>query len=167
MIEGVNASISTASAVRAVAQQVSSAESLSANPSRVQKAAIGTAYSSKYVELAPDIKPIFIVRDSDTGESIRQFPTESQIRAYQRAQQSRDAATQASTVKVSRQSVSTEEATQLVKSSVEFKEVRKEIKKVDAPPPPLPGQTKTEVNVGGDTGAEVKAQVKTSFSTDV
>lgn len=167
MIEGVNASISTASAVRAVAQQVSSAESLSANPSRVQKAAIGTAYSSKYVELAPDIKPIFIVRDTDTGESIRQFPTESQIRAYQRAQQSRDAAAQSSNSRSNTRAVSTEEAAQLVESSVEFKEVRKEIKKVDAPPPPLPGQTKAEVKVGGDTGSDVPAQVKTSFSADV
>lgn len=170
MIEAVNASLSTASAVRAVAQQVSSAESLTANPARIQKAAVSTAYSSKYVELAPDIKPIFILRDTDTGESIRQFPTESQIRAYQRAQQSRDAAAANAAYRQQRtaeavNSGATEEAAQLVESSVQFREVRKEIKKSDTPPAPLPGQTRAEIKTEGDTGGEVPAS--TGFTADV
>ena len=165
MIEAINASISTAASVRAIAQQVTSTESLSANPARVQKVSTASNYSSKYVQLAPDIKPIFVVRDTSTGESIRQFPTEGQIRAYQRAQQVRDAATAAVRPKVDAPQANTAEAAVLLESSVQYKEVRAEVKKVDAPPPPLPGQTKAEVKVDGDTGADVKTP--TRFSTDV
>lgn len=165
MIEAVNASISTAASVRAIAQQVSTSESLSANPGRVQKVAAAN-YTSNYIQLTPDIKPIFVVRDISTGESIRQFPTEGQIRAYQRAQQVRDAAQSASKPPVeATQMKKTDEAAVLLESSVQFKEVRAEVKKVDAPPPPVPGQTKAEVKVGGDTGSDVK--VETRFTADV
>lgn len=163
MIEAVNASISTAQSVRAVAQQMSAVESLAAKPVTVQKVSMSTQYTSQYVELAPDIKPIFILRDTDTGESIRQFPTEGQIRAYQRAQQAREAASQPLTKPDT--ASSTEEAAVLVESSVQFKEVRQEVKKAEAPPAPLPGQTKAEINVDGDTGGDVK--VKTTFSTSL
>ncbi len=164
MIEAINASISTAASVKAIAQQVSSSESLSANPGRVQKVAAAN-YSSNYIQLTPDIKPIFVVRDTSTGESIRQFPTEGQIRAYQRAQQARDASAAASQPKVEATQARTAEAAILLESSVEFKEIRAEVKKADAPPPPLPGQTKVEVKTGGDTGGEVKAQPR--FQADV
>lgn len=146
-----------------MAQQVATAESFT--PTKIQNASLSTSYSSKYIELAPDIKPIFIVRDTDTGESIRQFPTEGQIRAYQRAQQAQAAAAQAFQPKVPTAETSTEEAAVLVESSVQYKEARQEIKKVDAPPAPLPGHTRAEVKTGGDTGSDVK--VETTFSTSV
>ena len=165
MIEAINASISTSASVKAIAQQVSSTESLSANPARIQKVATSSNYSSKYVQLAPDIKPIFVVRDTSTGESIRQFPTEGQIRAYQRAPQVRDASAAAVRPNVDVPQANTQEAAVLLESSVQYKEIRAEVKKVDAPPPPLPGQTKVEVKTGGDTGAEVKTP--TRFSADV
>lgn len=165
MIEAVNASISVAPSVRAVAQQMSTAESFAANPANIQKVAIGTNYSSQYIRLAPDTKPIFIVRDTSTGESIKQYPTESQLRAYQRAQQNQQAATQNAQFRAEVQGTSSEEAAVLVESSVQYKEVRKEVKEQsDAPPAPLPGHTTAEVNVGGDTGGDHKAEVR--FSTN-
>lgn len=165
MIEAVNASISVAPSVRAVAQQITTAESFSANPAQIQKAAVGNNYSSQYIRLAPDTKPIFVVRDTDTGESIKQYPTESQLRAYQRAQQNQSAAAQNAQFRAEMQGTSSDEAAVLVESSVQFKEVRAEVKKAEAPPAPLPGQTTAQVNPDGDTGAEVKTPVK--FSTEV
>lgn len=163
MIEAVNASISVAPSVRAVAQQVSTAESFSANPAQIQKVAVGTNYSSQYIRLAPDTKPIFVVRDTSTGESIKQYPTEGQLRAYQRAQQSQQAAAQNAQFRSEVQGTSSEEAAVLVESSVQYKDVRADVKKSEAPPAPLPGQTTAEVNTGGDTGSDQKTEVR--FST--
>lgn len=165
MIEAVNASISVAPSVRAVAQQITTAESFSANPAQIQKVAVGTNYSSQYIRLAPDTKPIFVVRDTSTGESIKQYPTESQLRAYQKAQNAQQAAAQNAQFRAEVQGTSSDEAAVLVQSSVQFKEVRSDVKKSEAPPAPLPGQTTAEINVGGDTGSDVKAPVK--FSTEV
>lgn len=167
MIEAINASISTASSVRAIAQQASAVESLAANPARVQRVPMVTNYSSKYVQISPDIKPIFVVRDTDTGESLRQFPTEGQIRAYQRAQQVRDASMQAHRYSKEASSASSDEAAVLLENSVQFKDLRKEVKQkiADAPPQPLPGQTRAEVDVKGDTGSTAGPEV--GFSTQV
>ena len=175
MIEAVNAAISTAPSVRAMAQQVATVESFSANPANIQKAAMSTAYSSKYIQLAPDIKPIFVVRDTSTGEAVRQFPTEGQIRAYQRAQESRANAQAASKQTAEIGGNDYEKAAVLVESSVQFKEVRKQIKQPDAPPPPLPGQTKVEVKSDFQADIKLPGTVKTggtgktggSFSADV
>ena len=58
-----------------------------------------------------------------------------------------------------------QEAEFLVESSVQYKEVRKEVKQQsDTPPAPLPGHTTAEVNVGGDTGGDHKAEVRFSTS---
>lgn len=165
MIEAVNAAISTAPSVRAMAQQVAASESFSANPSNIQKAAISTAYSSKYIELAPDIKPIFIVRDTSTGESVRQFPTEAQIRAYQRAQESRANAKFEAQFEAQIGGNDAEKAAVLAQSSVQYKEVRKQIKQPDAPPPPLPGQTKIEVKTDFQADVKIPGTVKTGAKT--
>lgn len=175
MIEAVNAVISTAPSVRAMAQQVASAESFSANPANLQKAAMTTAYSSKYIQLAPDIKPIFVVRDTNTGESVRQFPTEAQIRAYQRAQESRATAKAQAQVETQIGGNDAAKAQALAESSVQYKEVRQQIKQPDAPPPPLPGQTKVEVKMDFQADIKLPGTVKTggsaktggSFSADV
>lgn len=44
-------------------------------------------YLSRAISYNSDLKrPILQIRDTSTGESIRQFPTESQIKAYTRTQ---------------------------------------------------------------------------------
>lgn len=88
MIEAVNAVVSNASILRSVAEQTSTTQVLSANPSKVQSAAISAPYLSPHVDYnGGNSKPIFVVRDSATGETIKQFPTEAQIRAYTKAAQ--------------------------------------------------------------------------------
>jgi hypothetical protein len=150
MIEAVNAALSTASSVRAMAEQVTVAESLSANPARIQKVSISAAYLSPHVRLRPDVKPIFVVRDSSTGEAIRQFPTEAQIRAYQRAAQVKDGAVEDSAPEL--------ESVAGMESSIQYRE----IKQIETAPAPVPGEVEAEM-----TSSE-PAPVKTgeSFSAE-
>lgn len=159
MIEAVNASISTTPVVKAIAEETSSSTSFAANPSRSQKAAVGTPYLSLQVKLAPKSKPIFVVRDTETGNAIKQFPTEAQIRAYQKAVEVRASAA-ASAAKSASEDVSPEAAKAIAESSVEFKEERKVA-------------TKAEINIPGSsiaTSDQAPLKIggtKTSFSTDV
>ncbi len=130
MIEAVNASLMGSGAVRAVAEQVSSAQSLAANPARVQKAAVSAPYLSPYVRLNPDTKPVMVLRDSDTGASLTQYPTPAQIRAYQSAQaQARVVAAQANATpegsSAVQNEVSFEEAKAVLQASVQYQEFRK------------------------------------------
>jgi delta-aminolevulinic acid dehydratase/porphobilinogen synthase len=162
MIEAVNASISVAPSVRAVAQQVSVAESFSANPAQVQKVAVGNNYTSQYIRLAPDTKPIFVVRETSTGESIRQFPTESQLRAYQRAQNAQQAATKNAEFRTELQGTSDTKPATEIDSAGQVKEVRVEVKKSEAQPLAMPDQTSVEFQPEGDTGVEQKAPAKVS-----
>ena len=123
MIEAVNASISNAQVARVIAEESTSSQSLAANPMRTQKAAIVAPYLSPHVRLAPDTKPIFVVRDTDTGAQLRQFPTEAQIRAYQKAGQAR-AEAQAAAGGEKAKTISPEQARAMVESSVQYKEER-------------------------------------------
>ena len=123
MIEAITASASNAQLMRAVAEEVASSQSLSANPERIQKAAIGTPYLSHHVRLSPNTKPIFVIRDTDTGTQIKQFPTEAQIRAYHKAGQAKSQV-QTSSQTSEGQGITPEQAKILVESSVEFKEER-------------------------------------------
>ena len=123
MIEAINASIANAQVVRAVAEESASSQSLSANPVRIQKAGVTAPYLSPHVRLAPNTKPIFVVRDIDTGAQIKQFPTEAQIRAYQKAGEAR-AQAQAAAGGGEVKQVSREQAMQMVESSVQYKEER-------------------------------------------
>lgn len=136
MIEAITASVSNAQLMRAVAEEVSSSQSLAANPERLQKAAIGTPYLSHHVRLAPNTKPIFVIRDTDTGAQLKQFPTEAQIRAYHKAGQGSKSSSSDATGRTP------EQAKILVESSVEFKEERAAIQ-FDAQTA-IPGQ-ETEV----------------------
>ncbi len=90
MIEAVNSSLSNASVLRAPAEQVSTQRSLSSNPARLQEA----AETSIDVPKAPYISPYVVVdldyntavlqiRDSDTGDVLTQFPSESRLQAIQ------------------------------------------------------------------------------------
>ena len=126
MIEAINASISTAAPVmRAIAEEVSTSQT--ANPVRVQKAAIAAPYLSPHVRLAPDTKPIFVVRDVETGAQLKQFPTEAQIRAYQKAGQARSQV-QTQTTDGEAKMITPEQAKMMIETSVQYKEERAAVK---------------------------------------
>ncbi len=125
MIEAINASISNAPVVRAIAEEVSTSQS--ANPVRIQKAAVSAPYLSPHVRLAPNTKPVFVVRDVETGTQIKQFPTEAQIRAYQKAGEAR-AQMQAQPADGEAKTITPEQARVMVETSVQYKEERAAVK---------------------------------------
>ena len=86
MIEAVNSVVSNAPLVRIAADQVNVARSFAANPNRVQEAA-GTdlpkaPYISPYISWSNDYgKAVLQIRDSESGEVVNQFPSETRLRA--------------------------------------------------------------------------------------
>lgn len=89
MIEAVNSVLSNAQYTRAAAEQQSVASSYAANPARIQQAAAQAPYISLFIKVDVNFdKAILQIRDSDTGDVVRQIPTESQLEAYRRAQSS-------------------------------------------------------------------------------
>ncbi len=88
MIEAVNSVLSNASASRQIVEQQSTARSNAANPTKVQEAATTTPYVSPYISLdRSSNRAVLQIRDSDTGDVLRQYPTKTQLRAYQNAQE--------------------------------------------------------------------------------
>lgn len=86
MIEAVNSTIAASSLTRAVAEQQSSAESFVANPERVQRVA-QAPFVSPYISVDTNFdRAVLQIRDSDTGDVLAQYPTQSQLEAYRRAQ---------------------------------------------------------------------------------
>ena len=86
MIEAVNSTVSNATLVRGVAEQQSVARSFAANPERIQEIP-KAPFISPYIRVDTNFdKAVLLIRDSDTGDVIRQFPSESQLEAYRRAQ---------------------------------------------------------------------------------
>lgn len=89
MIEAVNSVLSNAPYTKAVVAQQSTANSFAANPDRVQQASLQAPYISLYIKVDTNFdKAVLQIRDSDTGDVVRQIPTESQLEAYRRAQSS-------------------------------------------------------------------------------
>ncbi len=89
MIEAVNSVLSNAQYTRAAAEQQSVASSYAANPARIQQASAQAPYISLFIKVDVNFdKAILQIRDSDTGDVVRQIPTESQLEAYRRAQSS-------------------------------------------------------------------------------
>jgi uncharacterized FlaG/YvyC family protein len=87
MIEGVNASIASASVARVTAVQADAAVSYAENPTQVQRIA-QAPYVSPYISMDYTYdKAVLQIRDSDSGEVVRQIPTDSQLRAYNRSKQ--------------------------------------------------------------------------------
>lgn len=87
MIEAVNSVLSNVQASRGVVEQQSTARSLSANPDKTQEVA-KTPYVSPYISIdRQSNRAILQIRDSDTGDVVRQFPTEGQLKAYRTAQE--------------------------------------------------------------------------------
>lgn len=86
MIEAVNSTLATSAVTKAVAEQQSSANSFASNPERVQRVA-QAPYVSPYISVDTNFdRAVLQIRDSDTGDVLRQYPTESQLEAYRRAQ---------------------------------------------------------------------------------
>lgn len=151
MIEAVNAVVSNSQVLRSIAEQVSTTQNLSANPARIQSAAISAPYLSPHVDYnGANSKPIFVVRDSSSGEVIKQFPSEAQIRAYNRAAQVREQIAVQSQFQGSNSDFAEAAALRsadIAKSSVEFKAARQAVKQQQAPAVFTPDSSvKTEGN---------------------
>lgn len=87
MIEAVNSVLSNSSATRVAVEQQSNTRSFASNPERAQEVA-RTPYVSPYVSIdRGSSRAVLQIRDSDTGDVVRQFPTEGQLRAYRTAQE--------------------------------------------------------------------------------
>lgn len=88
MIEGVNASIANAPLVRPVVEQAEQVRSsYAANPKQVQQIP-QAPYVSPYVAIDYTYdRAVLQFRDADSGEVVTQIPTDTQLRAYRRAQQ--------------------------------------------------------------------------------
>lgn len=88
MIEAVNSVLSNAPLTKAVIDQQSVARSFAANPTRIQESSTVAPYISLYIKVDTNFdKAILQIRDSDTGDVVRQIPSETQLEAYRRAQQ--------------------------------------------------------------------------------
>ena len=88
MIEGVNATIANAVLVRPVSDQAVNARSYAENPKQVQQVP-QAPYISPYISMDyTNNKAVLQIRDSDSGEVIRQIPTDTQLKAYRRAAES-------------------------------------------------------------------------------
>lgn len=88
MIEGTNSVLATAQIVRGAAEQSSVARSFAANPDRAQEVPAGprAPYISPYIFVDVNFdKAVLQIRDSDTGDVLRQFPSESTLEARSRA----------------------------------------------------------------------------------
>ena len=89
MIEAVNSVLSNVSANRGAIEQQTATRNLAANPDRIQEVATrkapvaGTAIS---IDRSSN-RAVLQVRDTDTGDVVRQFPTEGQLKAYRQAQE--------------------------------------------------------------------------------
>jgi len=94
MIEAVNSVLSNASSTRAAVEQQSTSRTTAVNPDKVQETA-RTPFVSPYISLdRSSNRAVLQIRDSDTGDVVRQYPTESQLRAYRNAQEATNRAEQ-------------------------------------------------------------------------
>lgn len=112
MIEAVNSVVSNATLVRGAAEQQSVARSYAANPERVQEIP-KAPFVSPYIRVDTNFdKAVLQIRDSETGDVVRQFPSESQLEAYRRAQ--------ASTARTQQQATRTTEDVPAPQSTPDF-----------------------------------------------
>ena len=87
MLEAVNSVLSNAAYTKAIADQQSVANSFAANPARVQQASLQAPYISLYIKVDVNFdKALLLQRDRDTGDVVRQIPSEAQLEAYKRSQ---------------------------------------------------------------------------------
>lgn len=162
MIEAVNAVVSNSSILRSVAEQTSTTQVLSANPSKIQSAAVAAPYLSPHVDYnGGNSKPIFVVRDSSTGETIKQFPSEAQIRAYTKAAQVREQVMVQSQFQGSDNGYAESEALKsadFAKSSVEFRAARQAVRQQSEPAVFKPaGGGGSSATIGSSDASQYKA----------
>lgn len=85
MIEAANSVALNFSTLRGNAEQVASTRSYAANPEKVQEVA-QAPYVSPYIYVDVDFdRAVLQIRDSDTGDVVRQFPSESEMETRRRA----------------------------------------------------------------------------------
>lgn len=86
MLEAVNSVLSTAPIARAATQNVVKPQEATKVDTDIVKVSSAN-YSTRQVTLDADSRrAVLQIRDASTGESVRQFPTENQLRAYSTAQ---------------------------------------------------------------------------------
>ena len=84
MLEAVNSVLSNAPMLRGPADQQSSARSLAANPQQVQ-VVTQAPFVSQYISVDVNYdKAVILIRDSETGDTVRQIPTEPALEAARR-----------------------------------------------------------------------------------
>ncbi len=84
MIEAVNSVIANASVLRGPAEQASAARSFAANPDRVQEVILAP-YVSPYIHVDVNYdKAVLQIRDGDTGNVLKQFPSEAALEVQSR-----------------------------------------------------------------------------------
>ncbi|MCB1783202.1 MAG: hypothetical protein KDI13_04345 [Alphaproteobacteria bacterium] len=93
MVDTVSSVVGSVPSLRVSAEQASTARSLSANPARVQEVTSVSPESPQAPYISPYIsldynydKAVVQIRDSETGDVVDQFPTESRLAEQQRAQ---------------------------------------------------------------------------------
>lgn len=164
MIEAVNAVVSNSPILRSISEQTSTTQVLSANPSKVQSASISAPYLSPHVDYnGGNSKPIFVVRDSSTGETLKQFPSEAQIRAYAKAAQVREQVIVQSEFQSRGNDYAESQALKsadVARSSVEFKQARAAVRQQQEPAVFKPSTT------SGTIGSSDHSQYKSVGSVD-
>lgn len=81
MLEAVTSVLQTAPVARGNADQVSNARSFAANPDKIQEAP-RAPYISPYIYMDVNYdKAVLQIRDSETGDVVRQFPSETRLRS--------------------------------------------------------------------------------------
>lgn len=85
MLEAVTSVLQTAPIARGSAEQVSGARSFAANPDKIQEAP-RAPYISPFIYMDVNYdKAVLQIRDSETGDVLTQFPSESRLRAQSTA----------------------------------------------------------------------------------
>lgn len=89
MIEAVNSLLSNTSLLRGSTEAVDSSRSFASNPERLQQVARGPQAPFVSPFIAVDLnhnKAVLQIRDSETGDVLRQFPSESRLQAQEQQQ---------------------------------------------------------------------------------
>lgn len=86
MIEAVNSAVANAQVARGSAEQIDAARALAASSERLRSAIVPQApYVSPYIAVDVNYnKAVLQIRDSETGDVLRQFPSQSRLEALQR-----------------------------------------------------------------------------------
>jgi hypothetical protein len=143
MLEAVNSVLSNASYTKAIADQQSVVNSYAANPSRVQQASTQAPYLSLYIKVDTDFdRALLQIRDNETGDVLRQIPSESQLEAYRRAQTSN--AVRPATVQEEKAQDTTAETPEIKLSTPTPAPETPDVPKAETPAPP-PASIDTEV----------------------